>query len=569
MKNVKIFLTGFLFLTFAACSLEENIIDTPTPSLVKTEDDIKPMLRGLYSYLNDGDAFKYRGWLLLTLAADDFYSESGAEFGPIANREYTSVNVAGFYNRLFMSVGTANEVIDVLDKIGGNLDEAFVNQAYGEAHFIRAFSYYYLVRLYGGVPLRLEPTNVNSNLYMKRASIDEVYTQIFSDFRAASSRLPLANQVPAQDLGRATKGAAQALLSQAYLTYGNQLSLRGDNPDGLYRSAVTYADSVISSNQYQLLNNYADLFDLSKEAAAYKEVIFGIRFQPDLQRSLYPSAGSEFAFNFSPPNTHLVNGNPSFGAGNGGAKVMPWIADFYRSPASGFANATGTVIDYRNEVSFFQTWLNTTTNVNQTIYPNIPPPNGRTIQAPHLRKYIDPNGRDQRNNGNDFFVIRLAEIYLIKAEALNELNDMNTAFVALNQVRTRARNANGTARTIPANINAVNNPGINKQQLRMKIFQERGLELIGEGQRWFDLVRMQHPDNPAKTMYEYQLLEELKKNTYPKVLPVYQPAQSKYSNSFAVYAKALNVTVPKFLLFPIPLEETASNPNFGEQNTGW
>jgi starch-binding outer membrane protein, SusD/RagB family len=122
---------------------------------------------------------------------------------------------------------------------------------------------------------------------------------------------------------------------------------------------------------------------------------------------------------------------------------------------------------------------------------------------------------------------------------------------------------------VPANIPA--DHALTKDQFRMKIFEERGLELLGEGQRWFDLVRMQHPTDPTRTMYEYQFLEELTKTKYPKKFPVWQAAKNQWSNSFAVYENSLNVTVPKFLLFPLPTDEVLQNPSIGleNQNPGW
>ncbi len=140
-------------------------------------------------------------------------------------------------------------------------------------------------------------------------TLGEVYTQIFADFKMASAMLPLNAAISQAQLGRASKGAAQALLSQAYLTYGNQVELRGTPGASHFRNAILYADSVISSSQYTLLPNYGDLFEINKESGAYNEVIFGVRFQTDQQSRAQPAAGSEFAFRFGAPNTHFVSDN--------------------------------------------------------------------------------------------------------------------------------------------------------------------------------------------------------------------------------------------------------------------
>ncbi len=88
--------------------------------------------------------------------------------------------------------------------------------------------------------------------------------------------LPLYSAISQAQLGRASKGAAQALLAEAYLTYGNQLALKGKAVTTEYQNAILYADSVINSKQYALLPNYGDLFEINKEAGAYTEVIFGV-----------------------------------------------------------------------------------------------------------------------------------------------------------------------------------------------------------------------------------------------------------------------------------------------------
>lgn len=565
MKSLKyslLIFMGAVLLTGTTSCLKEEILDTPNPSIIKNEDDVTAVIRGAYAELNDAAAFKYQGMMMLFLGADDIYTQAGSELGAYGSKIFTGANTQAFWNRLHATVADANALMDALGKL--ELDSEFEKRAYGEAYFLRAFSYYYLVRLYGGVPIRTEPITINSNFYLPRNTVDEVYAQIFADLKKASEQLPLYSQISGAELGRASKGAAQAILAQAYLTYGNQLSLKGQSGTEQYQNAVLYADSVINSGQYKLLNNYGDLFDITKESAAYDEVLFGVRFQVDQQARAQPAAGSEFALRFGAPNTHFISGNGAVGNGDGTMRIMPWIVDYYRT--GDYATGTGAtkVIDYRNEKAFYQKGFNSNQNKYYAVYPNIPAAGEGAIETPLLSKYIDPNGKDARNNGNDLFIIRFAEVYLIKAEAENELNGPTMdALNAFNRVRARARRADGTARAVPADLPA----GLTQDEFRMKIFDERGLELIGEGQRWFDLVRMRSPQSASQTMYEYQFLTVLPAK--PKTLPKYLAATKKYSSSGAVYATALNVTVPKFLLYPVPSGEITVNPNFGGQNPGW
>ncbi|WP_114778534.1 RagB/SusD family nutrient uptake outer membrane protein [Botryobacter ruber] len=549
-----------------SCSIEEELLDTPTPALIKNEQDVEAVINGLYARFNDASAFKFQGMMMLTLMADDLYSSAGSEYGAYGNRTLSGGNTNSFWNQFYFSIASANALIKTLDEL--ELDPDFEKRAYGEAHFIRAFSYYYLVRMWGGVPLRLNATDINSDFYLPRSSVDQVYNQIFADFKKASESLPLYKKIPAAELGRASKGAAQGLMAQAYLTYGNQLSLRGQDPTAQYQNAVVYADSVISSNQYTLISNFKSLFDLQQEANAYNEVLFGIRFQVDQQNRAQPAAGSEFALRFMVANTRGTTGAPNTGGG-GQIRVMPWFGDFYRTGdyVTGTPGDVDFQMDFRNEVSFYTRGVNPSGGVT-VMYPD---GGGATrVNTPLVGKYIDPNGKDDRNHGNDFFIIRFAEIFLIKAEAENELNGPTAAAInAFNKVRDRARKADGTPRAVPADLPVATT--MTKADFRMKIFDERGLELLGEGQRWFDLVRMQHPQDPTKTMYEHQFLEELRKPKYTTVFPAWQTANNAWSTSNAVYENALNVSVPKFLLFPIPTNEILNNPKVGvqNQNTGW
>jgi hypothetical protein len=574
IKSYLIIFTSIV-VSLTSCNLDEVILDTPTPTSITTETDVNAIIIGMYSRFNDSQMFKFLGHNMLTITADDIYSTAASEYGYYAKRTYTSANTNPMWANFNYTVRDANNLIDVLDK--KEFSAAFEKRAYGEAYFIRAFSYYYLVRLYGGVPLRTKMTTIDSDFYIKRNTVEETYAQIFSDFKKASELLPLV----AANLGHATKGAAQALLSQAYLTYGNQLALKGQQDNEQYTSAALYADSVIKGGQYALLANYGDLYDISKETGAYREVIFGIRFQTDNQNRAQPAAGSEFAYSFGAGNTYGVSAGGL--GGNNSFRVSHWFADYYRTGDYVMKDSIPFTpfIDYRNEKAFHQRGYNPTTNNGAgryfAVYPNtvgstIPAASGDgTIVDPILAKYIDPTGKDQRNHGNDFFIIRLAEVYLIKAEALNEINGPNAeALAAFNEVRKRARTVNSVpnARSVPADLSATT--AVDKDTFRMKIFDERGLELVGEGQRWFDLVRMRSPLSPSMTMYEYQFLHRLNDQTiYSRTIPTYNTTTNQYTTKNHVYEFTLNVTVPKFLLFPVPIQEIQQNPNFGPQNPGW
>ena len=446
-------------------------------------------------------------------------------------------------------------MIETLGKLDG-ITESYKNRILGELYFLRAFSYFNLVRLYGGVPIHTSAIKGESNFYPPKNTVEEVYALILDDFKKASeSCLPYSKQ-PVAEFGHATKGAAQAMLSLSYLTYGNYFDLKSNSQEAAnyYQLAENYADSVIISNEYSLLPNYADLWNVGSEKNAYKEVIFGIQFTRDATAASASARGSELAYYTQPSNRNGICGNVTDGLGAGSVKIQPWFYDIYNTGE--YAN------DYRTEVSFLTSWKNTITGKSYLAYPKIKTTTETMETLPYLDKYKDPDGLQARNNENDFFIIRLSEVYLIKAEAENELNGPTAdAYSAFNKLRERARKANGTARTTPVNLAS----GLSKEEFRLKIFDERGLEFVGEGHRWFDAVRMRYKDN-TRTMVQYRY-EDFYPAMVNKTAPVYNTTTKTWGGG---RVQPVNIAPfsGKFLIWPIPSTEIDANPNI-TQNQGW
>jgi len=473
-------------LFLAGCSLDEKLYTDPTPKDIKTQDDIDLMAKGIYSELNDAAAFKMSGPLMIMLTADDLYGDdnANADWKAYGQKEIDAASTGAFWDVMYRSIRNANYLLQFVSSPDVKYTfpddatkEAFVNQVVGEAYFVRAFCYYYLVRLYGRVPLRLEATDVNSNFFLPRSDVEDVYAQIFRDLTVANACLPVATAIPATDLGRASKGAAQAIMASARLTFGNWLENNGKTGcEEQYSQCVQWCDSVLrqaDAGTYALLDNWADLWDVNKETGAYKEVLFGIRFSRDPIKSALASSGSEFCFRFLPNNMYGVTGNTGStpaGNGDGSIRFHPYFYNDYISNAT-YSNGRYTTyndettgdklqLDYRLDRGFFTRWKNDNNGKMINCVPrvvvdawartdmtnNTGVPQTCTFSA----KYVDGAGKDQRNNENDLFIIRLAEIYLLKAEALNELNGPTQAAVdAFNAVRQRAQKADGTARLYP------------------------------------------------------------------------------------------------------------------------
>ena len=553
----------------SGCSLDENLYGIATTSgFVKTEADATFVLNGVYANFQDFSSFKSSTAGLVLYSGDEFaYTGTvGTNMAGVwINRLFTSSDayVTNTWNNLFAGVNKANSAIETIAPVSA-ISQPVRDKINGELTFLRAFSYYYLVRLFGAVPISTNATKPGDVFYKSRQPVDSVYAQIFSDLRNANSKCLALSKQPASEFGRATKGAAQAMLAQAYLTYGNYCDLNGRPADAQfnYQLASNWADSVILSKEYALISNYADLYDVSKEKAAYKEVIYGIQFTRDALASAAGSKGSEWAYYTQPSERWSVCGNAlPKGNGHGGTRIQPWFAEQY---------FTGDFTkDYRAEVTFLTGWSGfNSSSVPKTYncFPAIAADASDLVRSQmcYLNKYVDAKGYDQRNNENDFFVIRFSEIYLIKAEALNELGRTTEAYAPFNELRKRARLANGTARTTPLDLAT----GIDKENFRLAVFNERGLELVGEGQRFFDMVRMRYP-NTNTTMMQWRL-ETFYPNlaTAQKALPSWD-STSKTWKGGRVYTSNIVPWNVRFLLYPIPNSEFDSNPNIGTQNPGW
>ncbi len=547
---------GSLFLQ--GCSLEERIYSSAiSDTFMQSEDDVIARVNGVYSVLPTFDCFKSNLNYIIFYGADDIGTTSAAF--RLFNERTVSASDRYFitpWRTFYRVINEANAMIETVgaSEIGS---EAFRRRIMGEMHFMRAFAYFYLVRMHGGVPIHTSSINGSSDFYPARNSVQEVYELIFDDFRIANETMLPYSQQPAREFGHATKGAAQAMLSLAYLTYANYHDLNGSAGQARenYLLARDYADSVITSGQYSLIGNYATLFDVAQEKNAYQEVIFGIQFTRDATAASASARGSEMAQYTQPANRWNICGNVDNGRGNGVARIQPWFYDLY---------STGEYEgDYRTEVSFITRFRNMNQDIDRITYPEArQASNEPTEQFPYLDKYIDPDGYQARNNENDFFIIRLSEVYLIKAEAENELNGPTPeAYAAFNQLRARARKAGGVERAMPMDLEE----GLSQAEFRLKIFNERGLELVGEGHRWFDSVRMRYL-NTGKTMIQYRY-----EDFYPSMSSLTAPTFVASSNTWTggrVLPANIVPWTPRFLIWPIPSSEMDSNPKM-KQNPGW
>jgi len=423
---------------------------TPTSFITEenffqTQDDAVASVTAVYASLSidPGEQSLFgRNLYFLTDMASDYAAAGVSATNPQVRalssltHDATSDRVQVAWRQIYNGINRANVAIDNIPRASGS--EVIKTRLINEAKFIRGLLYFQAVRLWGGVPIVLhEPTSIQlESLKSRRATVEEVYAQIISDLTAAES---LPSTYASSDAGRATSGAAKAILAKVYLT-------RKDWPNTILK-----AKEVINGGYgYALFENFADIFNKAKKNG--KEHIFSVQFEPNQAGN--GSSGSTFqATSF----TGFTATEP--------ADIISDVALFYDIYAAG---------DTRRDVSYKKQLLNPATG---TLY---------TFPKPIFSKYLDEtNLANPSNVAINFPLIRYADILLSFAEATNEQSGPTAeALEYVNQVRRRAFGKPITTPDVTVDL-----VGLTTAQLRDAIREERKKEFVQEGQRWFDLVR--------------------------------------------------------------------------------
>mgnify|MGYP000126724053 CR=1 FL=1 len=330
-----------------------------------------------------------------------------------------------------------------------------IDRVTGEAKFLRALSYFNLVRLFGGVPLKTTPTIGYEDSQVPRNTVDAVYEQIIADLTAAHTLLP---EVQAEK-GRATNGAAAALLAKVYLTRA------GNTDDSPYwQQSKDWAKKVIDSGLYQLEPIASDLFEVGAKNSV--ESIFEVQF----------ANGGDGNGNALPKlTTPSRSGLAALGTGWGSVRLQKKIYDDF---------VTKYPNDYRiNSYIIHSSYVKTDGSATK-IYPL--ENNAQNNGWPFLNKYKDPDALNNAEHGANFMYLRYADVLLMYAEAENEINGpTNEAYNAIDELLARARNTPDSVSTSPANWQHT----LSKEEFRQEVLNERQFELIGEVHFWYDLIR--------------------------------------------------------------------------------
>ena len=441
MKSIYKILGLSLLLAATACN---DVLDrTPQgeytlENFFQNEEQSVQSVNAIYNHLRSWEVhiFSYIG--MTDIVSDDAdkgsFESDGFFLQEIDQFTYTSTNVApsSVWNGYYAGIFRSNLAIANLPEVP-QIDEDVRTRLIGEASFLRAYFYFNLVRWFGDVPLITEP--FPETYAIARAPLDQVYAQIEADLQTAASNLPASYD--AASTGRATSGAATAMLAKVALTRGQ------------WQPAADYALQVINGEEYALYPSYAELFTQAGENSS--ESIF------EVQAAAFEIGGGGSQYN----EVQGVRGNPNLGWGFNRPSD-----NLIASYESGDPRLDATVL-YVGEV------LPDGSGIVEGD-PNID--NDRYNQKAYVTEHPGTNG----NGPGNIRIFRYADLLLIAAEALNELGRPEEALTYLNQVRARAR---GTGSSLPDVTTT------DQGTLREAIWRERRSELGMEQQRWFDLVR--------------------------------------------------------------------------------
>jgi hypothetical protein len=390
------------------------------------------------------------GYPILDIMSDDAAKGSNptdqlSVVGPYDNFTFTPTQdgLSNWWNKLYVGVKRCNVVIEKVPLI--DMDGALQTRYVAEARFIRGLIYFDFMRAWGGVPL---VTTLNPPQHLGRATAEEVFNQVISDLTYAAETLPERNGYEANNMGRATKGAANAYLARVYL-------FKND-----FVNAEKYAMEVISSGQYALEPVYIDANGII--GVNGKESVFSVGALPYEGTE---SGGNQYA------NTQGVRGTPNRGWGFN----RPTI-DLRTTFESGDPRFKGTVINLGDT-------LDGVLIVGDAQTPDVTKDStGKIIEIEgYNRKVWTPGDNTATQYGHNRRLVRYADVLLMAAEALNKNGKSAEALTYLNMVRARARQ--GDPAILPDITTTV------PDELDNIIFNERRHELAMEGWRFWDLIR--------------------------------------------------------------------------------
>lgn len=524
----------------------------------------------------------------------------------------------GLMTSMYSTINKCNMVLEGLKN--SPVDEAYKDKIAGETYMIRGMMYFYLVRLFGDVPLHLKPTESDKDAYIKRTSYLTVYKQIVEDLSVAYEMMPAPAEMPAANVaaGRAHKYAAKAFLAQVYLQIASLLASPDDqafgtlatgevkpdfahmditSPEQAWELALNCADEVIVSGAYQLESDYRDLFNWDPQspdnAFFSKEKILAIQ--------MTPNGGSSAASLYSLP-AYMVgteNANSLTHASNPGTiRPSRYVFQRWARTYGGETRTNGNDVFYttcndpRLDASYIYNEYYSTaddsgnrlaTPRKVTVYPAT---NG-SDQA-YFKKYFYPQF-DQDAGYADYYLMRLPEMYFIAAEACAQLGKSGQLGDAYDYIGVLHQRAQG--KFDPDAVQSEfpkwdKGQFATKEELVTAIFWERVYEMGGEGHEWMDSHRhgakwllenvfepmheflLEPEQSSYKTIYWYARGYELPRTIdnvrnclicdYPKYEILYNQALTSNDQNYFNSSKAI---------FSVSGGGSSNNESYDEENT--
>ena len=468
MNNKYIYIIAILALGFSACTDDFlnriNPNERSTGNFWKTESDLKDGINAAYRPLRFGG--QYSRWLhiLYIARSDEGWSNSpNPYFQSYSNflvKSYNDDNAEAVFFTwldLYKGVFWANQVID--NSLNIEMDEALKARIQGEALFLRGLDFFNIAEIYGRGPSTL--TAFASETKPQVIEQSELLVQARLDFTAAIDKLPVSYDDP-NDLGRVTLGAARGMLIKVLMQ------------EKKWEKAISECELLFAmknmggSPLYSLTSSYKDNFDMLHENNS--ESVFEVQFAKGLQNGI--GVGSERAKFMGIPGFSWADSSPRKSLYDEFLleKTLTNTPDPRLKSTLAYYDAANPT-----ELFYGKKWSELGL-ANSDIY---------------WKKYTnyETETLEDYNSGINFRLIRLADIYLLYAEALNELGRTSESYTYINKVRKRVGLCDLENSTVFTNI------GTDKEKMRDQIKHERTCELAGEATRWFDLERWGMFDN--------------------------------------------------------------------------
>lgn len=415
-------------------------------SFYQNQNDFETALVGVYSTfrgLYSSSVVHYVGELTTDNAEIQWSSPSADEMQMDQNGvTATNAFVRSAWNTCLYTISQSSNILNRIDAV--NFDQTTKNRIKGEAQFLRAFSYFYLVRMFGNVPIATQtftsPAQVSAaDLTLKPK--EEVYKLILSDLTSAETLLPA---TLVTDKTKASQMAVKALLGKVYLTQQN------------YDLAATKLKEVIDSKLYSLVADYKTLS--TNGNTNLTETLLEVDYLSG------QTLGNNYSSLFTPAITSMaIFPNNSQGSG----RIVPTL-DLTKAYETGDARKAISVNDSVALIG------------------------GKKSYSRYGLKFVDFKAVDPGDGSVSFTILRFADVLLMYAEVLNEQGKAADALPYINQVRQRAK--------LPVLA------ALSQADLRLAIERERRVELLYEGHRWFDLVRTGRAQTVLNAHYASQKL---------------------------------------------------------------